>query len=138
DPPADTSTGSASGVAPSPPATRPEEAATTTTSAAHPHQPGAPAEDAPTVVTPRAGAPRPDDATAVIPQVRTGDETSLLGVIPPAPPPDPEPPAPPEPRRPGERVILLRAVRTHTGGYASIHSALTRTTVGSVLRAAFR
>jgi len=35
-------------------------------------------------------------------------------------------------------VVPLRPVRTRTGRYASVHSALTRTTVGTVLRATAR
>lgn len=65
-------------------------------------------------------------------------ETGLLGIVPPAPPPDPDGELPkPEPK-PGEQVVPLRAVRTKTGGYRSIHSALTRTTLGTVLRTGVR
>ena len=35
-------------------------------------------------------------------------------------------------------MVPLRPVRTRTGRYASVHSALTRTTVGTVLRATAR
>ncbi|HLV57495.1 MAG TPA: class E sortase [Natronosporangium sp.] len=111
---------------------------------------GQPPEDA-TAVLPAALA---DDATATIPRVPepngrpTGviptssaaraDETSLIGVVPPAPPPEPEAAAPPPPPRRGEQVVQLRAIRTKRGGYRSVHSALTRTTVGTVARATAR
>lgn len=41
------------------------------------------------------------------------------------------------PRRRGERVVALRAERTGEG-YRSIHSALTRTTAGTIIRTGFR
>src|SRR5690606_40496155 len=65
-------------------------------------------------------------------------EASLIGVVPPAPPPEPEAAAPPPPPRRGEQVVQLRAIRTKRGGYRSVHSALTRTTVGTVARATAR
>ncbi|QSB14756.1 class E sortase [Natronosporangium hydrolyticum] len=92
------------------------------------------------------------DQTAVISAVgartrhrepaRTGPppaaETSLLGIVPPAPPPDPDDDAPkPEPKA-GEQVIPLRALQTDTGGYRSVYSALTRTTFGTVVRTTVR
>jgi len=43
----------------------------------------------------------------------------------------------PEPGRRGERVVPLRPVRTD-GGYRSVYSELTRTTVGSVIRGVLR
>jgi sortase A len=82
-----------------------------------------------------------DRPTSVIPTVSAPeqtDETGLLGVVPPAPEPDPEADAPrPEPK-PGEQVVPLRAVRSKSGGYRSVHSALTRTTVGTVVRTTVR
>ncbi|HEY8474725.1 MAG TPA: class E sortase [Natronosporangium sp.] len=81
----------------------------------------------------------PAIATGVAaPPVPPTDETSLMGIVPPAPPPDPADEAPtPEPK-PGEQVVKLRAIRTKTGGYRSIHSALTRTTTGTVIRTGIR
>lgn len=69
-----------------------------------------------------------------------GDETGLLGVVPPPPAPDPDPAADrPRPRpRSGEQVVPLRAVRTPAGGYRSVHSALTRTSLGTALRTGVR
>jgi LPXTG-site transpeptidase (sortase) family protein len=81
--------------------------------------------DAPTSVIPVSSPARPD-------------ETSLLGVVPPAPEPDPDDDRPPPEPRPGEQVVPLRAVRTKRGGYRSVHSALTRTTVGTVTRTTVR
>jgi LPXTG-site transpeptidase (sortase) family protein len=84
------------------------------------------------------------DQTAVIsaisPAAPRTDETTLLGIVPPAPDPDPEddPPRPPARPRPGEQVVPLRAVRTQGGGYRSIHSALTRTTLGTAARTGVR
>jgi LPXTG-site transpeptidase (sortase) family protein len=102
-----------------------------------------PPDDATTAI-PAAPAtpPEPDgDSTRVIPAVRSPtltDETSLIGIIPPPPEPDPEDdqprPAPP----PGGQVVPLRAMRTKTGGYLSVHSALTRTTVGTIVRTSLR
>jgi sortase A len=67
------------------------------------------------------------------------DETGLLGVIPPAPEPDPQAEIRPAVQpRPGEQIVPLRAVRTKTGGYRSIHSALTRTTLGTAIRTGVR
>jgi sortase A len=61
-----------------------------------------------------------------------------MGIVPPAPEPSVDDDQPrPEPR-PGEQVVPLRAVRTKTGGYRSIHSALTRTTVGTAVRTTVR
>lgn len=84
----------------------------------------------------RAASPEAD-ATTILPAAGV-DQTSLLGVVPPAPPPDPEAEKPREPPRPGERVVPLRPVRTRTGRYASVHSALTRTTFGTILRGTAR
>ncbi|HEY8451143.1 MAG: class E sortase [Micromonosporaceae bacterium] len=79
----------------------------------------------------------PTDVVTTGPPDRA-DETRLIGVVPPAPPPEPEAPAPPPPRR-GEQVVKLRAIRSKRGGgYRSIHSALTRTTVGTVIRTTAR
>lgn len=92
--------------------------------------------------TPRASArPRPSPGQAPLPPVlpRDNDETSLMGIIPPAPPPDPPGENTPPPPKPGERVVPLRAVRSKQGdGYRSVHSALTRTTVGTVVRTGVR
>jgi sortase A len=84
------------------------------------------------------------DETAVIsaispaaPRTRT-DETTLMGIVPPAPEPDPEADRPKPPPRPGEQVVPLRAVRAQGGGYRSIHSALTRTTLGTAVRTTVR
>lgn len=96
-------------------------------------------DDAPTSVIPI--SPAADDLpTSVIPAVgqpEVTDATGLLGVVPPAPEPGEEPPPPPPPR-PGEQVVPLRAVRTKSGGYRSIHSALTRTTLGTAIRTGVR
>ena len=97
--------------------------------AASPHRP------------PTTAAPTTDDApTSVIPASPPAppDETSLLGVVPPAPEPDPDGDRPPPEPRPGEQVVPLRAVRAKRGGYRSVHSALTRTTVGTVTRTTVR
>ena len=67
----------------------------------------------------------------------SADETSLMGIVPPAPPPDPDDAAPRPTPRPGERVVPLRPVATDRG-YRSVYSALTRTTVGSVIRTGMR
>lgn len=90
-------------------------------------------------------APQPDqDQTAVIPASPpppTGGagETSLLGIVPPAPEPDPADEDQPRPQpKPGARVVALRAVRTTAGRYRSIHSALTRTTLGTAVRTTVR
>jgi sortase A len=66
------------------------------------------------------------------------DETSLMGIVPPPPAPDPQAAQPRPQPKPGEQVVPLRAVRTQTGGYQSVHSALTRTTVGTVIRTGIR
>ncbi|MPZ25353.1 MAG: class E sortase [Micromonosporaceae bacterium] len=111
--------------------------------------PVSPAIDPTTTVLPAVPASSPDQ-TATIPVVPPGgrggppaggpraDETGLLGIVPPPPPPDPEAdqprPAPP----PGAQVVPLRAVRTKTGGYRSVHSALTRTTLGTATRSTVR
>jgi sortase A len=81
------------------------------------------------------------DQTAVISAVSPApraDETALLGIVPPEPEPEQDPPPRPTPPRPGERVVPLRAVSTGTGEYRSIHSALTRITLGTATRATFR
>ncbi len=108
--------------------------------------------DAPTAgaSTGATSATTPTDATAVISAIPASaapmhdgapapaDATSLLGAVPPAPEPDDEPLPPPPPPRRGEVVVPLRAVRTRGGGYRSVHSAMTRTTVGTVVRAVAR
>lgn len=66
------------------------------------------------------------------------EHTGLMGIVPPPPPPDPDADAAKPAPKPGEQVIPLRAVRTNTGGYRSIHSALTRTTLGTVIRTGVR
>jgi sortase A len=99
-----------------------------------------------TVVLPAVPADPPPDSgeaatTSVIPALgaaERGDETGLLGVVPPAPEPDPEEFAPRPQPRPGEQVVPLRAVRAKSGGYRSVHSALTRTTAGTVARTTVR
>jgi LPXTG-site transpeptidase (sortase) family protein len=120
--------------------------------------------DAPTTLIPAVPAsddttvlPAPDDTT-VLPAVPATDETTVLPAVPPEePPPEPaaaggggpdEPGAegdkdgesngPPKPRvRWGEKIIPLRAVRTQEG-YRSVHSELTRTTVGTIVRGTVR
>jgi sortase A len=89
---------------------------------------------------PAAGRPAPGrPATGVaLPTVPATDETSLMGIVPPPPAPDPADLAPRPQPRPGEQVVQLRAVRTKTGGYRSIHSTLTRTTAGTALRTTIR
>jgi sortase A len=99
-------------------------------------------DETPTSVIPVSADPAGDTPTSVIPAVGQPtrvDETGLLGVIPPAPEPGPEDEAPARPQpRAGEQVVPLRAVRTKTGGYRSVHSALTRTTVGTAIRTGVR
>jgi len=89
-----------------------------------------------------ASPPTAPDETAVIPAVSPAapppDETTLLGIVPPAPPPEPADHHPSPRLRPGEQVVPLRAVQTQTGGYRSIHSALTRTTLGTAARTTVR
>src|SRR5690606_30501354 len=80
----------------------------------------------------------PASAASLNPPAVAAAETGLLGIVPPAPEPDPAADAPKPPPKPGEQVIPLRAVRTKTGGYRSIHSALTRTTTGTVIRTGVR
>lgn len=114
----------------------------------------------PAPVSPAVQAVPPEDATTVLPRVNWAtdaqsprvnwttdaqrqiptvpDQTSLLGVVPPSPEPGPDDSSgPPEPRK-GEQVVRLRAVRTRRGGYRSVHSALTRTTAGTVVRTTVR
>ncbi len=63
--------------------------------------------------------------------------TSLLPAVrPDAPAPDSAPPGPVKPRW-NERIVPLRAKRTEQG-YRSVHSELTRTTAGTVLRGTAR
>lgn len=81
--------------------------------------------------------PEPAATTAKIAAV-PADATSLMGIVPPAPEPSEEDNQPPPAPRPGEQVVQLRAVRTRSGPYRSIHSALTRTTVGTVIRTSVR
>jgi sortase A len=117
-----------------------------------------PAPVSPTVVIPAVGGSGDADRTAVIAKpvlelpgvTRPGASaaeavapagpaaTSLMGIVPPAPEPSADDDRPPPAPRPGERVIPLRAVRTRSGPYQSIHSALTRTTVGTVIRTGVR
>lgn len=82
-------------------------------------------------------APEPAAATAKIATV-PADATSLMGIVPPAPEPSEEDNQPPPAPRPGEQVVQLRAVRTRSGPYRSIHSALTRTTIGTAIRTGVR
>jgi sortase A len=99
-----------------------------------------PTDDAPTSVIPVSPGTVDDIPTSVIPAVgrpELTDATGLLGVVPPAPEAEEEPPPRPQPR-PGEQVVPLRAVRTKSGGYRSIHSALTRTTLGTAIRTGVR
>jgi LPXTG-site transpeptidase (sortase) family protein len=106
-----------------------------------------PAPVSPAVAGPASGpavcpAVPDDQPTSVMPAIgipeRT-DETGLLGVIPPAPEPDPQAEIRPAVQlRTGEQIVPLRAVRTKTGGYRSIHSALTRTTLGTAIRTGVR
>lgn len=99
-------------------------------------QPVSSAEAAEAPVSPAA------DSTAVIPAVARpgspGQETSLMGIVPPAPEPSDEDVPPRPPPKPGEKVVQLRAIRSAAGPYRSIHSALTRTTFGTVLRTTIR
>lgn len=96
--------------------------------------PGAP--DAP--VSPGGAGEQPTSVIPAVSRPEQTDETGLLGVVPPPPEPDPDADAPrPEPK-PGDQVVPLRAVRSKSGGYRSIHSALTRTTVGTVVRTTVR
>jgi LPXTG-site transpeptidase (sortase) family protein len=82
---------------------------------------------------------RPVPKAAPAPATPAPDETSLLGIVPPAPPPDPAGDAPRPRPRPGEQVVPLRAVRSKGGdGYRSVHSALTRTTAGTMVRTGVR
>jgi sortase A len=82
---------------------------------------------------PRHGVP--DDATTILPKLPVPDDatTVLPSIRPPAGNPDR-----PRPRSPrGVRVVPLRATRTDDG-YRSVHSELTRPTVGGVVRAVAR
>lgn len=102
-----------------------------------------------TAVIPATEPSDQSDQTAVIsavagvsPAAPRADETGLIGIVPPAPQPDPADDAD-QPRshtrpRPGEQVVPLRAIRTDAGGYRSIHSVLTRTTLGSATRTTLR
>jgi LPXTG-site transpeptidase (sortase) family protein len=99
--------------------------------------------DQPTAGLPTAGLPTAgQDQTAVIRAVSPApprtDETCLLGIVPPAPEPDAEPAPEAAGPRPGERVVPLRAVQTDAGDYRSIHSYLTRTTLGTAGRTTVR
>jgi sortase A len=87
-----------------------------------------------TAVLPKAPA---REETAVIRAVGAADETGLIGIVPPAPAPDPDDDLPRPQPKPGEQVVPLRAVRTG-GGYRSVHSALTRTTLGTATRTTVR
>jgi LPXTG-site transpeptidase (sortase) family protein len=93
-----------------------------------------------------------DDPTSVVselPPVPNDTPTALIPAVPPGAPPPPDPPAPtkatPEDQPvdaqgqhpKGVRVVPLRPVRTEEG-YRSVYSDLTRTTTGSVVRAASR
>jgi LPXTG-site transpeptidase (sortase) family protein len=92
-----------------------------------------------TAVIPKSPTPTPGPgATGVAPSAPRTDETSLMGIVPPRPVAGPEDDRPrPQPKR-GEQVVPLRAVPAKTGGYHSIHSALTRTTAGTVARTTVR
>jgi LPXTG-site transpeptidase (sortase) family protein len=77
-------------------------------------------------------------ATIVLPPLDLRDETSLLGIVPAAPEPDDdEPVATGQPARRGEQVVPLRAVPAGDG-YRSVHSVLTRTTAGTIVRGVIR
>jgi sortase A len=89
----------------------------------------------PTAFVSPGGSPVVSARSPVAPRT---DETSLMGIVPPPPAPDPQiEQSRPQPK-PGEQVVPLRAVRTQTGGYQSVHSALTRTTVGTAIRTGIR
>src|SRR5690606_38892408 len=111
-------------------------------------QAGDPSADATAVILPVSpptnGAapvsPAPD-RTAVIPAVASppqAQETSLMGIVPPAPEPSAENETTRPPPRPGDNVVKLPAVRHGEGPCRSIHSALPRTTAGTVLRTTIR
>ncbi|HEY2948357.1 MAG TPA: class E sortase [Micromonosporaceae bacterium] len=121
-------------------------------------RPFVPVNDASTVIR----TPPASDDTTVLPVVPDADETTVLPAVPlgnPAPAPAaadgyddggpgaaaaadahnktaPEAPAPTQ-RRWGAQIVPLRAVRT-SDGYRSVHSELTRTTVGTIVRATVR
>jgi sortase A len=96
-----------------------------------PGNPGAPTAP----ITPISGGA----ATGVaVPAVARTDETRLMGIVPPPPAPDPLDHAPRPQPKPGEKVVQLRPSRTKTGGYRSVHSALTRTTAGTAVRSTIR
>jgi sortase A len=87
---------------------------------------GAPA---PSAVQSQIGAapvpPLEDQHTTVLPVIRDGAPTAAAGNA-----------APPKPRW-NERIVPLRPVRTDEG-YKSVHSALTRTTFGTIVRGTIR
>jgi LPXTG-site transpeptidase (sortase) family protein len=115
------------------------------------HSPRHSAPDDATAILPK--LPVPDDATTVLPPITPPavDATAILPPIRPAAqqpsPPEPTqeggPPAGnqnrprPRPSPRGVTVVPLRATRTDDG-YRSVHSELTRPTVGSVVRAVAR
>jgi sortase A len=103
-------------------------------------RPFVPVDDAPTT---RIVKPAASDDTTVLPAVPDSDETTVLPVAPaetsPAPPPAAGGEANGGPGGPGgsNGQIVLRAVRT-SDGYRSVHSELTRTTLGTVVRGTVR
>ncbi|WP_441338444.1 class E sortase [Micromonospora sp. NBS 11-29] len=130
---------------PGPPARRPEWRADGPAPRHADETTGVPRSGRPTGRGPEPTVPADPGATALLPTVPRPpadsllDATGLMGAVPPAPPDDggAEPPAePPRPRR-GERVVQLRPEQTGEG-YRSVHSELTRPTVGSRLRTVVR
>ena len=95
-----------------------------------------------TMQLPRLPSPHPGTAQP-IPNVVKGramatDETGLLGIILPAPPPSEKTPAPERDKWSGEPLPPpVKAIKAGDG-YRSVHSEYTRTTVGSVIRSTLR
>jgi LPXTG-site transpeptidase (sortase) family protein len=77
----------------------------------------------------------PDAAVGVAPPLEE-HQTTLMPAIRAGLPP--EPPAAPPKKRWGERIVQLRAIRTKDEAYRSVHSELTRTTTGTIVRATAR
>jgi len=104
------------------------------TSPRPPHKPRHAAVDQDEIATtllPR--IPAVGDATAIIPRI-----TAPAADEPPPAEPSPGEPAPDAPDAPkGVRIVPLRPVRTDDG-YRSVHSDLTRTTLGTVVRTTIR
>ncbi|HCT77795.1 MAG TPA: class E sortase [Micromonosporaceae bacterium] len=95
-----------------------------------------------TMQLPRLPSPHPGTARP-IPQVVKGratatDETGLLGIILPAPPPSEKVPEPERDKWSGEPLPPPVKAIKDGDGYRSIHSEYTRTTVGSVIRGTLR